>query len=197
IIAEASRINETALARIRKGHGRAGDTLFSHKGTVGKIAYVPEGTEPFVCSPQTTFWRSTDHSVLNPRFLPYLLESPGVVSQVDSMKGETDMAPYVSLTQQRQLRVAFPSLFEQTAICDALGALDDKISANIALTNIADSFASSVLLDALSSDRVRLDSVARITMGSSPRDTLNELGIGAPFYQGVRDYGFRSPTRRV
>ena len=52
----ASKINERARTRITKGIGAPGDVLLSHKGTVGKVALVPNGSPPFVCSPQTTFW---------------------------------------------------------------------------------------------------------------------------------------------
>lgn len=130
---QASRVNEVARNRIRKGHGRAGDTLLSHKGTVGKIAYVPEGSEEFVCSPQTTFWRATDSDVIEPRYIPYLLRSPKLTAQLDSAKSATDMAPYVSLTQQRQLVVDLPPLPEQRAIAEVLGAFDDKIASNTTL----------------------------------------------------------------
>ena len=35
-------------------------------------------------------------------------------------------------------------------------------------------------------------------MGQSPPgETYNELGNGTPFYQGIRDFGFRFPTSRV
>lgn len=142
---QASRIDDSALARIRKGHGRAGDSLLSHKGTVGKVAYVPLGAAPFVCSPQTTFWRSLDVDAIDPRFLNYVLRSPSFVAQLDSQKGETDMAPYVSLTQQRQLRLTIPPLAEQQAIAEVLGALDDKIAANTALAATAREFALSML----------------------------------------------------
>ncbi|GAA1468886.1 restriction endonuclease subunit S [Microbacterium thalassium] len=91
-----------------------------------------------------------------------------------------------------------PPLAEQQSIAEVLGALDAKIAANLALATTADLYASTVLLGSLSTDRVRLDSIARIIMGSSPKgETLNEFGDGMPFYQGVRDYGFRSPARRV
>src|SRR5712691_775309 len=65
----AQKINDTAFARIRKGIGRGGDVLFSHKGTVGKLALVPLDAPPFVCSPQTTFWRTLDQDRLDRRFL--------------------------------------------------------------------------------------------------------------------------------
>src|SRR4051794_5263338 len=47
-------INASARARIRKGVGRSGDILLSHKGTVGKLARVNGDAPLFVCSPQTT-----------------------------------------------------------------------------------------------------------------------------------------------
>jgi type I restriction enzyme S subunit len=44
----------------------------------------------------------------------------------------------------------------------------------------------------------KLNEIASITMGQSPPgDTYNESGEGIPFYQGIRDYGFRFPTHRV
>ncbi|MCB9379719.1 MAG: restriction endonuclease subunit S [Acidimicrobiaceae bacterium] len=123
----ASKINEVARQRIRKGVGRPGDVLLSHKGTVGRVAMVPMDAPPFVCSPQTTFWRALDESRLDRGFLKCFLESPDFVAQLDSRKGETDMAPYVSLTEQRRLTVVLPPLHEQQAIAAVLGALDDKI----------------------------------------------------------------------
>jgi type I restriction enzyme S subunit len=126
----AQRINEPARERIRKGIGAGGDVLLSHKGTVGKVAYVPEDAPPFVCSPQTTFWRVEDSNQLDRRYLYFFLLSRAFREQLDSRKGETDMADYVSLTTQRTLKVTVPPLPEQQAIAAVLGALDDKIELN-------------------------------------------------------------------
>ena len=44
----------------------------------------------------------------------------------------------------------------------------------------------------------QLVTVANIIMGQSPPGTTyNEIGEGLPFYQGVTDFGVRSPIRRV
>lgn len=126
----AQRINEVARQRVRKGIGAGGDVLLSHKGTVGKIAYVPSDAPPFVCSPQTTFWRVKDPNKLDRRYLYFYLLSRAFREQLDSRKGETDMADYVSLTTQRTLKVTVPPLAEQKAIAEVLGALDDKIELN-------------------------------------------------------------------
>jgi type I restriction enzyme S subunit len=126
----AQRINEVARQRVRKGIGAGGDVLLSHKGTVGKVAYVPLDAPPFVCSPQTTFWRVKDPKQLDRRYIYFYLLSRTFREQLDSRKGETDMADYVSLTTQRTLKVTVPPLAEQKAIAAVLGSLDDKIELN-------------------------------------------------------------------
>ncbi|MBK9472865.1 MAG: restriction endonuclease subunit S [bacterium] len=126
----ASGINERARTRITKGIGAPGDVLLSHKGTVGKVALVPVDAPPFVCSPQTTFWRTLDEGLLDRTYLYAFLRSPGFRRQLSSRSGETDMAPYVSLTSQRGLSVAIPPMVEQRAIAHILGTLDDKIELN-------------------------------------------------------------------
>lgn len=140
----AEHINDTALSRIRKGIGRGGDVLFSHKGTVGKLASVSLDAPPFVCSPQTTFWRSLDEDRIDRRYLYYYMASPAFTEQWRSRKGETDMADYVSLTAQRELFVALPPIDEQRAIARILGALDDKIELNRQMNRTLEAMAQSL-----------------------------------------------------
>ena len=127
---QASKINERARQRITKGIGASGDVLLSHKGTVGKVALVPDDAPAFVCSPQTTFWRALDPESLDRRYLYAVLRSPGFHAQLATRAGETDMAPYVSLTSQRGLSLTLPPISTQRAIARILGALDDKIELN-------------------------------------------------------------------
>jgi type I restriction enzyme, S subunit len=126
----ASKINKQARARITKGIGAPGDILISHKGTVGKVAMVPLDAPPFVCSPQTTFWRTLNREKLDRKYLYAFLRSQGFHEQLVNRAGETDMAPYVSLTSQRSLSVSLPPIGIQRGIADLLGALDDKIELN-------------------------------------------------------------------
>lgn len=193
----ASHINQTARDRIRKGIGRPFDVLLSHKGTVGKVGWVGADPPAFVCSPQTTFYRSLDHSALEPRFLYFYLQSPSFKAQLASRKGETDMADYVSLTEQRRLRISMPPLPEQCAIAEVLGSLDDKIEVNRRVAHLCSSLGAAIFA-AASKVEARLADVAEVLMGQSPPgSTYNEDGNGLPFYQGTRDFGFRSPGVRV
>lgn len=123
----ASRINETAVKRIRKGIGKPGDTLFTSKGTVGKFALASWDCEPFICSPQVTFWRSLKHNFIDYRFLYYYIQSSAFLCQVSSRSRETDMAPYISLTNQREFKISTPEIKEQKQIADVLSCLDAKI----------------------------------------------------------------------
>ncbi|OLO08855.1 hypothetical protein BTW08_05970 [Salinicola sp. MH3R3-1] len=126
----AEKINLTALKRLRKGIGKDLDTVMSTKGTVGKIAFVPQGSPFYVCSPQTSFWRSLDHSFLLPEFLFYEMQSRQFVEQVGSRKGETDMAAYLSLTSQRSLYIRVPGIDVQKKVVAHASSLDKKIKIN-------------------------------------------------------------------
>ncbi len=109
---------------------RANDVVFTSKGTVGRIALVPDGMAEFVYSPQLCFWRVLDRSVLDPRFIYYWFVSPDGQAQLAALKDQTDMAPYVSLRDQRTIRITFPSTHTQRKISEVLGALDEKIDLN-------------------------------------------------------------------
>lgn len=128
LFGSADKINKQAFERIRKGKGKGGDILLSHKGTVGKLALVPLDAPPFVCSPQTTFWRVVDEKSLNREFLYYYMQSPGFTNQWKARKGETDMADYVSLTAQREFKIPLPPLPDQEAVARILLSFDNKIA---------------------------------------------------------------------
>lgn len=121
------RINEVATRRVRKGKGKAGDIVFTHRATVGRIARVGPAAPDFVANPGVTVWRVTDNSRIDRNYLYYYMQSAAFMDQVWSMAGGTDTFPYISLTQQRTLRIDLVPLPEQKAIGALLGTLDDRI----------------------------------------------------------------------
>jgi type I restriction enzyme S subunit len=141
------QINDRALARIRKGKGRGGDILFTHRATVGRMARTMIDDPPFVTNPGVTVWRSLAPTVLDPLFLYFFMQTPAFMNQVWAEAGNTDTFPYVSLTQQRSLWLAIPSIAKQQAIASILGALDDKIDLNRRMSETLETMARAVFKD--------------------------------------------------
>lgn len=127
---QAEKIDAVAQRRVRKGIGRPGDLIISHKGTIGRVARVPMDAPQFVCSPQTTFWRVIDEEKIDRDFLFALLRSPTFQGLFATRAGETDMAGYVSLTSQRELELSLPPIAIQREAGRTVCLLDDKIELN-------------------------------------------------------------------
>jgi type I restriction enzyme S subunit len=126
----ADRFPKENLSRVGEKVSRPGDVVFTSKGTVGRFAFVRETTPSFVYSPQLCYWRSLRPDMLDPRFLYYWMCGPDFWAQAAGVKGQTDMAEYVSLSDQRRMYLSFPSFPTQHSIARILGALDDKIELN-------------------------------------------------------------------
>jgi type I restriction enzyme S subunit len=84
---------------------RPGDVAFTSKGTIGRFARVTDLTDRFVYSPQVCFWRSLRHDKIHPAILYCWMLSSDFVGQIEAVAGQTDMAPYVSLQDQRAMEV--------------------------------------------------------------------------------------------
>jgi type I restriction enzyme S subunit len=118
----AEVLRQESVAKAGSKLSRPGDVAFTSKGTIGRIARVTGFTHPFVYSPQVCFWRSLDRNRLHPAILYLWMQSEDLRSQIDAFAGQTDMAPYVSLRDQRIMEVPlFPE--SQAAIAGRLDAL--------------------------------------------------------------------------
>ncbi len=125
-----------------------GDVVFTSKGTVGRFAFVNEQTPTFVYSPQLCYWRSNNQDSINPLFLFYWMQSPLFLYQMDWAKGQTDMADYVSLRDQREaFFVDLPEIGQQRAIAHILGTLDDKIDLNRRISETLEAMAQAIFKD--------------------------------------------------
>ena len=126
----ADRFPEQDLAKVGDKVSQPSDVVFTSKGTVGRLAFVRETTPRFVYAPQLCFWRSLAPDVIDARWLYYWMCGGEFRQQISGVKGQTDMADYVSLTDQRQMAITVPPSSIQRAIAGVLGALDDKIEQN-------------------------------------------------------------------
>ena len=114
--------------KVRSKMSKVDDTIVTTKGnSTGRTSFVTDRHPPFVYSPHLSYWRSRDPDRLCGGFLRYWSQGNEFTEQLSGMKASTDMAPYLSLTDQRRLSITLPAPAEQKAIAAMLGALDNKI----------------------------------------------------------------------
>lgn len=104
----ADRVPGSLVEAIPTKCAAPGDVVFTSKGTVGRFAFVDRYIGRFVYSPQLCYWRSLDHDRLPPAVLFAWMRGPEARRQLNALKGQTDMADYVSLRDQRSMVISLP-----------------------------------------------------------------------------------------
>jgi type I restriction enzyme S subunit len=139
------RFRAELAERVRPKSSQPGDVVITTKGnSTGRMAYVDTKMPSFVYSPHLSYWRSLDAEGVNPGYLRYWSRSDYFVDQLRGMAASTDMAPYLSLIDQRRLRIELPDAGEQRAIAHVLGTLDDKIELNRKMSETLEAMARAI-----------------------------------------------------
>jgi len=156
----ADRLSEASVARAGSKISRVGDVAFTSKGTIGRSARVGECGATFVYSPQVCYWRSLEPSLLHPAVLYCWMQTDDFKSQVMAVADQTDMAPYISLQDQRRMNVPlFPP--SQQNVGDQVHPLLVRQSLNIAASRTLAALRDT-LLPKLISGELRLPVVERL-----------------------------------
>ncbi len=142
-----------------------GDVLLTTKGTVGRVAVVPDLEQPVVYSPQLCFFRVRNRDVLERLWLAYWFQSSAFNRQASHRANNTDMAAYINLADIRSLTLDLPWVAEQRAIAEVLGALDEKIAANTLLIAAANDLRAMRFQAMLGPDQARLSDLAQFVNG--------------------------------
>jgi type I restriction enzyme S subunit len=130
-IQKAEVLHERSVLAAREKISRVGDVAFTSKGTIGRFARVSIYTPKFVYSPQVCFWRSIDSTRLRSAILYAWMVSDDLKNQIASVAGQTDMAPYVSLRDQKAMMM--PVFGEgQHTVADAIDKLLELQDVNVA-----------------------------------------------------------------
>lgn len=193
-----ARISDEAAEALRGVEVLPGDVLINITGeSVTRTAMVPDAALPARVSQHVAIVRP-DQSVLDTRFLLSALLNPPTKSYLNMLSEAGATRRALTKSHIEKTTISLPPLDEQRRIAGVLGALDDLIDTNRRQLSKLAEVQTAVFLTSWTGESRRLGSVAQITMGQSPPGTsYNEDGEGMTFYQGVRDFGWRYPTRRV
>ena len=113
------------LKRINVGFAKAGDVIYTHKGSVGRVGIADRDC---ILTPQTTYYRVSPTVFVN-RFLMYYLASQPFSQQVNIIKEQTTR-DFVPISEQYLLFHRVPPIAEQQEIVrrvDQWFALADQI----------------------------------------------------------------------
>lgn len=113
------------VLRVGGKASQPGDCLISMKGTVGRVAFIGGAIPTVIYSPQVSYWRSLDESVLSSIYLRRWIQSDHFRLQCASVKGATDMADYVNLKDQRRMAILLPYEGVQRNFATVVGPIHD------------------------------------------------------------------------
>lgn len=147
-----------------------GDIVVARTGaSTGRSQWI-ELEEPAVFASYLVRFRV--HPQFDSRYVAYVLQSAGWLDYVNSEAHGKSAQPNMSAASMAAFTFSYPSLPEQQAIAEVLGALDDKIAANTALTTKADSLMRAEYLALANGRRVSVSEVA-----ISPRAGVDPTSI--------------------
>ncbi|MFF4059258.1 restriction endonuclease subunit S [Streptomyces sp. NPDC001668] len=180
----AERFHAELAMKVKPKMAKPRDTVITTKGnSTGRTGYVPNDAPEFVYSPHLSYWRSKNPDELDARYLRYWALSSEFRSQLKAMAHGTDMAPYLSLSDQKRIEIVLPDVEWQRTISEVLGVLDDKIavSERIAVTarELGLTFYSQSLRDEDSVEVVVESIATALTRGVTPKytDSSDELTV--------------------
>lgn len=158
---------------------RAGDVLLSTSASLGEVAVVDEDSAGAVPYTGIIGFRSKSPH-LSQSFVRYLLQSPAFATQIEAM-GVGSVMKHFGPMHLRQMVVSFPSVRQQHAIADMLGALDAKVAINTAIARTSDALLRARFVSAttLSSSTRRLGSlVTNVRDVAIPSPELSSTYVG-------------------
>lgn len=129
-VGNSESVREEFRSRIGAKVSSPGDVLVTTKGSIGRVARIPDGFPPHVYAPQLCFIRVIDSTRIDPGWLYGWMRSPLFSEQLGAYAYQTDMAPYLSLGDLQRFWIDLPPLDVQRQIAGVLGALDDLVETN-------------------------------------------------------------------
>lgn len=123
---KAKRISFNQYKSLRIGFSELNDVLLTHKGTVGLTAIVEQKHGSLMLTPQVTYYRIGDETILNRKYLYYYFQSSIFQNLIEKFSKQSTRA-YIGITNQKNLLITLPNdSIEQVKIAAILSSVDEK-----------------------------------------------------------------------
>jgi len=166
-----------------------GDLVFTHRGTIGQVALIPEGKYPRYVVSQSGMKLSVKKEVLDNNFLFYFFKS--AIGQHELLQNESQVGvPSISspLTSLKSVNILLPPLPEQKAIASVLSSLDNKKDLlhrqNKTLEAIAETLFRQWFIEEAEGDweEMNLLEIFQVVGGGTPKTSIQEYWNGEIFW---------------
>ncbi|MFI9576045.1 restriction endonuclease subunit S [Microbispora rosea] len=168
ILDDDKRVNqETYDTWTQRAVPQAGDVVLTREAPVGRVGLVESDMK--ICLGQRTMLLRADQNRINSRYLTYLLMSPQVQNELTSRASGSTVS-HLRVAQVRALPLPeVPPLYEQQAIAEVLGALDDKIAVNERMATIGLELGDALLERAVQEESLEttIGDIAELVYGKS------------------------------
>ena len=132
---------------LRKGKLELNDSVLTTRGTVGNVAFYDKSVDfdhVRINSGMVIF--RPDQSKITPRYLYLFLKSRLFIAQVTALTTGSAQ-PQLPIRDIRRIHICLPTIAEQLAIAETLGAIDDKIELNRRMNETLEAMARAIFKD--------------------------------------------------
>ena len=180
-----------------------GDSIIARTGnTIGVCTYIEDDIESVYNNGLIRL--TAKKELARERFLFYLIRSTDCQDYIQSIAYGTSTQPNMKIKDFLNFDIIVPTLEIQDKIIAIVDKIEKKIQVNTEINNNLEQQAQAIyqqmFIDNPTPDWIEgsLSDIANITMGQSPSgSSYNEDRIGAIFFQGRAEFGFRFPTIRL
>ena len=180
-----------------------GDSIIARTGnTIGVCTYIEDDIESVYNNGLIRL--TAKKELARERFLFYLIRSTDCQDYIQSIAYGTSTQPNMKIKDFLNFDIIVPTLEIQDKIIAIIDKIEKKIQVNTEINNNLEQQAQAIyqqmFIDNPTPDWIEgsLSDIANITMGQSPSgSSYNEDRIGAIFFQGRAEFGFRFPTIRL
>ena len=179
------------------------DIVFARTGASTGRNYFYDGTDGEFVYAGFLIKFSIDEKKVNPKYIKYFCQSKQYKDWINSFNTGSTRG---NINAQTLGKMPIPLIERKTqdALVCILSSIDEKIKKNNEINNNLEQQAQAIyqqmFIDNPTPDWIEgsLSDIANITMGQSPSgSSYNEDRIGAIFFQGRAEFGFRFPTIRL